>query len=98
MEIMIVVSIIGFLAGMAIPTFMKARERARAARCLDNLRKISGAIDEAAMENFLNNGDTITDAQIAPFFKRGIPTCPAGGSYVYGVVGEDPTCTVHSLP
>ena len=99
LEIMIVVTIIGFLAGLAIPAFMKARSRAQTTRCIDNLRLISGAKDQWAVENFANNGDTVLISDVEPFFKRGFPDCPGGGSYALEVVGTDPTCTIsgHAL-
>ena len=37
-EIMIVVSIIGMLAAIAVPAFLKSRARAKATRCVSNLR------------------------------------------------------------
>jgi len=94
LEIMIVVTIIGFLAGMGIPAFMKVRSNAQRTRCLDNLRQIEGYKDTFAVENFLNAGDPVTEADIAPFFKRGFPICPGGGTYNVGTVGAPSTCSV----
>lgn len=94
LEIMIVVTIIGFLAGLAIPAFMKSRSRAQTTRCIDNMRLISGAKDQWAVENFANNGDTVLISDVDVFFKRGFPECPGGGSYSIQVVGQDPTCTI----
>ena len=45
-EIMIVVAIIGLLAGIAIPNFIKARETARKSTCINNLRLIDAAIQQ----------------------------------------------------
>lgn len=92
LEIMITVTIIGFLAGLAIPAFMKVRTRAQITRCIDNLRLISGAKDTWAVENFANNGDPVQETDVTPFFKRGFPVCPGGGTYTIGNVGVDPTC------
>lgn len=102
LEIMIVVTIIGFLAGLAIPGFMKVRSNAQKAKCIDNLRQIAGYKDAWAVENFKNNGDTVDSTDIGSFFKRGFPTCPGGGTYNIGLVGENPTCSLgplgHALP
>jgi prepilin-type N-terminal cleavage/methylation domain-containing protein len=49
-EIMIVVAIIGLLAAIAIPSFLKARESARRTACINNLRNIDGAKDQYALE------------------------------------------------
>ena len=42
-EIMIVVAIIGLLAAIAIPNFVKARGTAQRNACINNLRLIDGA-------------------------------------------------------
>lgn len=99
LEIMIVVTIIGFLAGLSIPGIMRARESAQKTRCIDNLRVMSAAKDQWAVENYANNGDPCSESDITPFFKRGFPTCPAGGEYTVDNVGIDPSCNIegHTL-
>ena len=42
-EIMIVVAIIGLLAAIAIPNFVKARATSQANACINNMRQIDGA-------------------------------------------------------
>jgi prepilin-type N-terminal cleavage/methylation domain-containing protein len=42
-EIMIVVAIIGLLAAIAIPNFVRARTTAQQNACINNLRQIDGA-------------------------------------------------------
>jgi prepilin-type N-terminal cleavage/methylation domain-containing protein len=49
-EIMIVVAIIGLLAAIAIPNFIKARATSQQNACINNLRQIDGAINEWALE------------------------------------------------
>jgi prepilin-type N-terminal cleavage/methylation domain-containing protein len=49
-EIMIVVAIIGLLAAIAIPNFVKARTTAYKNACINNLRQIDSAIQEWALE------------------------------------------------
>ena len=44
-EIMIVVAIIGLLAAIAIPNFVKARTTAQTNACIANLKQIQGAIE-----------------------------------------------------
>ncbi len=98
-EIMIVVAIIGLLAAIAIPNFIKARKTAQSNACINNLRQIDGAIQQWALE--LNQGSTATttSATLAPFLGRGnagnFPKCPAGGSYgATFAVNAAPTCTL----
>ena len=53
-EIMIVVAIIGLLAALAIPNFIKARNRSRDSICVNNMKVIASAIEQVAMEENLN--------------------------------------------
>jgi type IV pilus assembly protein PilA len=50
-EIMIVVVIIGLLAGMALPAFQKVRAASQDKAVLNNARQLSGAADQYFMEN-----------------------------------------------
>src|SRR5664279_4110065 len=100
-EIMIVVAIIGLLAAIAIPNFVKARTTAQTNACINNLRQIDGAKEQWALEAKKNTGDAIVSASINAYIKGGAPTEPAGGSYTYGAIGTNPTCskgTPHILP
>jgi len=52
-EIMIVVAIIGLLAAIAIPSFVKSRNTARTNACINNLRQIdSGKEQLAGLKDF----------------------------------------------
>lgn len=50
-EIMIVVSIIALLAAIAVPAFMRARQRAQNAKFINALRIASAAIEQYATEH-----------------------------------------------
>ncbi|MEI2722547.1 MAG: prepilin-type N-terminal cleavage/methylation domain-containing protein [Verrucomicrobiota bacterium] len=50
-EIMIVVAIIGLLAAIAIPNFIKARTTSQINACINNLRQMDGGIQQWALEN-----------------------------------------------
>ena len=50
-EIMIVVAIIGLLAAIAIPNFIKACTTSQMNACINNLRQVDGAIQQWALEN-----------------------------------------------
>jgi prepilin-type N-terminal cleavage/methylation domain-containing protein len=98
-EIMIVVAIIGLLAAIAIPNFVKARTTAQQNACINNLRQIDGAKDQWAIENKKNTDDSVISSQVEAYIKGGkTPDCPAGGEYTYNVVGTNPVCTVSTLP
>ena len=49
-EIMIVVAIIGLLAAIGIPNFVRARETSQTNACINNLRIIDQAKQEWALE------------------------------------------------
>ena len=94
-EIMIVVAIIGLLASIAIPSFMRARTTSQKNSCIENLRQISGAKEQAAMENNQNTGDAYVTTLIAQYLKNNVlPKCPANGTYTYNPVGTDPACSI----
>ena len=100
-EIMIVVAIIGLLAAIAIPNFVKARGTAQKNACINNLRQIDGAKEQWALENKKSSGADEDDAAINGYIKGGAPACPGGGSYTYGKVDASPLCSLsgsgHSL-
>jgi len=92
-EIMIVVAIIGLLAAIAIPNFVKARQTAQKNACINNLRQIDGAKEQWALEQKKNQSDAISQTEVDGYIKGGTPICPASGSYTYGNVGVTPTCS-----
>ena len=100
-EIMIVVAIIGLLAAIAIPNFVKARATSQANACINNLRQIDAAAQEFALEKGKHTGDSISyPSDLTPYIKlnanNSIPGCPAGGTYVDNTVGNNPTCSLSS--
>ena len=105
-EIMIVVAIIGLLATIAIPNFVKARTTARMNACISNLRNIDGAIQTWALESKAADNAQVQYSDISGYLK-GEVVCPSGGrsfsdSYHLGTVQEKPTCLkqpdTHKLP
>ena len=105
-EIMIVVAIIGLLAAIAIPNFVRARTQSQMNACINNLRQIDGAVQQWALEQKKASSATATGPDISPYLKT-LPICPAGGtsfddSYALGQVNASPTCkkdsTNHKLP
>lgn len=93
-EIMIVVAIIGLLAAIAIPNFVRARTTSQKNACINNLRQIDGAIQQWALENQKMGADTVANSDITPYMKGGtIPLEPAGGSYTISDVQTAPSCS-----
>ena len=101
-EIMIVVAIIGLLAAIAIPNFVKARATAQQNACINNLRQIDAAANQFALEQKKSTGASITfPGDLTPYIKLNsagsIPGCPAGGTYADSIVGTNPSCTLSTL-
>ena len=112
-EIMIVVAIIGLLAAIAIPNFVKARETARKNTCINNLRLIDGAKQTWALESNSDPTATPNEVSIAPYLGRGGTAattlvlagvfCPDQPTVAYSMksVASKPSCTFgnnHQLP
>ena len=95
-EIMIVVAIIGLLAAIAIPNFVKARKTAQGNACLNNLRQIDAAIQQYALENNLKDTDTVNAEMVKVYMRNSeMPKCPAGKTdyIIPGSINEMPTVT-----
>jgi prepilin-type N-terminal cleavage/methylation domain-containing protein len=106
-EIMIVVAIIGLLAAIAIPNFVRARATSQKNACINNLRQIDGAKQQWALEQHQVSTATPVSADIQPYLGRGAagtyPTCPASGAYTIAAVNVPPSCSLngsqgHKLP
>ena len=86
-EIMIVVAIIGLLAAIAIPNFVKARATSQANACINEKSKTTGSAI-----NF--------PTDLTPYIKLNsagsLPPCPAGGTYSDATVGAIPQCSLGS--
>ena len=105
---MIVVAIIGLLAAIAIPNFIKARTTSQMNACINNLRQIDGAIQQWALETKQAATANVVEANVTPYLKAAV-ACPSGGaaadlaaSYALTTVSNSPTCKIvpgtHILP
>ena len=92
-EIMIVVAIIGLLAAIAIPNFVRARETALKNACIANLKQIQGAVQVWAIDNTQPGTATPTSAQLIPDYLKKMPQC-GGTDYVIPAVDATPVCPI----
>jgi membrane protein involved in colicin uptake len=72
--------------------------------CINNLRLFDAAKQQWALEQRKTANDTPTMADLQPYLGHGatgeMPSCPDGGVYTIGTVGEKPACSIpgHVLP
>ncbi len=100
-EIMIVVAIIGILAAIAIPNFLKSRTESQKNACIANLKQIEGA-----QEQFLLSGPTgaaLTADGVKSYLKgTSALACPSDKTKPYVLTTTPPVCaaggTDHKLP
>jgi len=103
-EIMIVVAIVGLLAAIAIPNFVRARKSSLTNACINNLRQIDGAKQQWALETGKKSADSPSSTDIQPYLGRGDdgslgkvycplihPSSPMAG-YTVNAVGTPPSC------
>jgi len=97
-ELMIVVAIIGMLAAIAIPNFVRARSQSQTQACINNLRQIDDATQEWALDTLQAATATVSFGNIQPYLKNQI-TCPSAGdsgtfasSYTLTTVSNKPVC------
>jgi prepilin-type N-terminal cleavage/methylation domain-containing protein len=94
-EIMIVVSLIGMLAGIAMPSALKARDVAHLNIIYSNLRLIEDAKEQWATETRVGPGADPADTQLLPYFKRNtLPQSILGEVYSPNPLGEPASATI----
>jgi len=76
---MIVVAIIGLLATIPVPSYVKARGEAQKVSCINNLQEIDGAIQTWAFEMRKDGEQAVTFSDIRGYLRNSV-ACPAGGS------------------
>ena len=95
-EIMIVIAIVGLLAGIAIPSYIRARALTQTNTCINHLRQIDAAIQQWALDNKKGEQQTVEFSDISGYLKGSL-ICPAGGtsfkdSYSITTTSDKPTC------
>jgi prepilin-type N-terminal cleavage/methylation domain-containing protein len=103
-EIMIVIAIIGLIAAIAIPNFVKARQESQATMCTAWLERIGGAKVQVAFAENLREDETPTDEQLIEYIDDlggaitqvdgSTDLCPAAGTYSVNDISTDPTCSL----
>ena len=95
-ELLVVIAIIGLLSTMAVVSLNNARQKARDARRMGDLRALSSAVELYKSENpndlvpgvAVGGNHTATDwvdlnAALRKYISGGIPVDPGTGAYIY---------------
>ena len=99
-EVLLIIVVIGFLLGVALPNQLRAAKEAKGFHCRSNLEDIQSAIQEWADENGgQNSAAKVTLEDIKSYLARGKIQCPSGGQYILTTTDEAPKCSVdgHAL-
>ena len=99
-EIMIVVALIGLLATIATPTWVRARTNSQMNTCVNNLRQIDGAKQQWALETKQSTNAIPGYSDISGYLKNSV-SCPTagsdtsfGGSYEVNNIATPPACKI----
>ena len=101
-EMMIVVSIVGLLATLALPAFLKPRATTRRNVCLNNLRQLDAAKQQWALMEMKGGDAEPADTDLDAFLKGGTERlfCPAdmsktfANSYTINQINIAPECLI----
>ncbi len=95
LEIMIVVAIIGLLAGISTPSVLKARDTSQLSAIISNLRVLENTKEQWAIEAKQGNGAQPLDTDLAPFLKNYTMPLPVlGENYNINPIGTPANATI----
>lgn len=96
----ILLTLTGFILGIALPHFVHARQLAiddeQRNACIANLKEIDGAVQQWALENQKKENDPVRTEDVASYLKGGrMPSCPSGGTYTLTSPAYFTRCSKH---
>jgi len=68
-EIMIVVAIVGLLAALSVPGFVKARKQSQGRRVMNDCRQMDAAIDQWSVNSGIADGTTVDTVAAGTYLK-----------------------------
>lgn len=93
-EIMIVVAIIGLLAAIAIPSFIKSRDTTRKNTCISNMRLLDSAKEQYAIDQNQAPSATVAMTNLTVYLKgEEEPFCPQGTNAYFTTITVSNTVT-----
>lgn len=97
-EILYVVTLVGLLTAMSIPSVHRTRLKSHEFDCLKTQRFIEAAKERFAMEERKSNGYEATWDEIMPYMQPGVSlTCPGSPPYNLERIGDKCYCPIHDL-
>lgn len=81
-ELMVVVSLVGLLATICLPSFLRSVAVSKRNECINNLRQLDSAVQQFVLENKRAASSPVTIDDCVPYMKNTV-TCPAGGTTVH---------------
>ena len=98
LEVMIIAAVVGIMAMIAVPNFIKARVTAQQKICVKQLHSLSETKQQWAYENKKLPTATPTAAQLQLYYgKNRMPVCPSQGTYTLRRVNQEPICSRAAL-
>ncbi len=96
-QVTMAVLIACIVLAIAVPEYLRPREGRCCPSCQANLKQINAAKEQWAIDNNARVGDPVVESEVDGYIKSDVPTCPSGGTYTYGPVGTEPTCSIGGL-
>jgi prepilin-type N-terminal cleavage/methylation domain-containing protein len=97
-EIMIVVAIIALLAAIAVPGFLRARKRSQASKVINDLRLISAAVDQYAIENSKVTNSPVLVADWTAYLKADTELYSTGANLFGHAFGDQAVDSMPTVP
>ena len=93
----VLIPVYATMGAIAIPSFIKARETSKLNMCVNNMRMIDAAKEQAALKHNYKTGETIPDQQLSEYITGGFSrlVCPKGGNYTVNPIDREPACSIH---
>ena len=90
-EVLILVAIIGIIAAVVVPNFIRSKAAARQNTCISNLQQIQSAVQIWAIDNGAADIATPTRDQLVPSYIKIWPNCMKK-EYSVPAVNAEPEC------